>query len=331
MNKNLIIIVTLFLLPLMLSCQKEQQIQIGLSLPTQREERWVRDKETMINEAQNHGLDLKVLVSDNDSALQIAQCEELLNAGIKVLILAPHDALTASTIVELAKTHNVPVISYDRLVLNADVDYYISFNNWEVGRIQARYLLSKVPEGNFVVMSGSPSDNNAKMFNDGAMEILTTAVESGSIKILMNKPIMDWQPSEAYKLMEAALKEYDRIDAVLAPNDGTARGIIKALEQAGKIGEIPVTGQDGEIEAARLIVKGHQSMTVFKDTRLLGKTAIELTIKLLNNDPVEYDTIGVDNGYSEIPSILLNPVLVTKENLDEILIESGYIKRDDIY
>jgi D-xylose transport system substrate-binding protein len=309
----------------------EKKTRIGVSLPTQRDERWVRDGQKMKEAAQAQNIELKMQISDNDAAKQMAQCENLFAQGIDLLILAPHDATSAASIVEKAKRLKVPVISYDRLVLNSDVDLYISFDNVKVGELQGKYLVERVPKGNYVVLGGAPTDNNAKLFKQGAMNIIQPLIAKGDIKTVMDQWIQDWQPTVAMNLMQNALTAAgNKIDAVLAPNDNTAGGIIQALAQVGMAGKIPVTGQDAEVTAAKRIVEGTQSMTVFKDTRQLATEAINAAIKMVKGeDPGA--TSKVNNNKIDVPSILLTPVVVDKSNIDEVLINSGYLKREDVY
>jgi len=206
-------------------------VKVGLSLPTQREERWVRDKQAMEAEAKKLGVDLRVQVTDNDAGKQVAQCENLISQGIKVLILAPHDASSASVIIDKAAKAGIKVISYDRLVTDSTLDYtYLSFDNVKVGELQGEFITRKVPKGNYIVLAGSPTDNNAKLFREGAMKFIGPLVQKGDIKIVMDQFVKDWQPSEAQKLCEQALTANgNKIDAVNAPNDGTAGGCIQAL------------------------------------------------------------------------------------------------------
>lgn len=308
---------------------KSQKMKVGLSLPTQREERWVRDKDVMIAEAKKAGIDLKLQISDNDASRQISQCEILLAQGIQVLILAPNDAKSAATIVEKAHAAKVKVISYDRLVVGADVDVYLSFDNVKVGEIQGEYITKRVPKGRYIVLSGAPTDNNALLFKEGAMKFITPLVKKGDIQIVMEQAVKDWQPVEAMKLVEQALtKNANKVDAVLAPNDGTAGGAIQAL--AGQKLSIPVTGQDAELSAAQRIVEGSQAMTVFKDTRLLGTKAIELAVAMAKGETVAANST-VDNGKIAVPSVLLVPVAVTKDNLDDVLVKSGYLSSNAVY
>jgi D-xylose transport system substrate-binding protein len=308
-------------------------VKVGLSLPTQREERWVKDRESMVQEAKKHGIDLKVQVTDNDAAKQVAQCENLISQGIKVLILAPHDASSASVIVDKATKAGIKVISYDRLVTDSTADYYyVSFDNVKVGELQGEFITKKVPKGNYIVLAGSPTDNNAKLFREGAMKYIKPLADKGDIKIVMDQWVKDWQPAEAQKLCEQALTaNANKIDAVLAPNDGTAGGCIQALAAQGLAGKVPITGQDAELAAAIRIVNGTQSMTIFKDTRALAKKAIEMAVELAAGKPVETGGKVVNNNKKDIPSVLLTPYVVTKENLDELLIKSGYLKKDQVY
>ncbi len=310
---------------------KTKTIKIGVSMPTQREERWVRDLEQFRREASGRGVEILAQISDNDAARQLAQCENLLAQKIDVLIVAPHDAAAASPIVEKAHRQGVKVISYDRLILNADVDLYVSFDNVKVGEIQGRYLSRLVPKGRYVILAGAPTDNNAKLFRQGAMNILQPLIDRGDIKVLMDQPVKDWQPIEAMNLMENALMAADgKVDAVLAPNDGTAGGVIQALSLRKLAGKVPVTGQDAELAGAKRIVEGTQSMTVFKDTRMLATAAFEAALKLAAGQDVETAS-KVPNGKIDVPSLLLEPIAVDRANIDKVLVDGGYLPKKEVY
>jgi D-xylose transport system substrate-binding protein len=313
------------------SFAEEKKICVGVSIPTQRDERWVKDAVKMREVAKDQGVELKMQISDNDAARQMSQCENLFAQKIDILILAPHDATSASAIVNGAHREGIKVISYDRLVLYSDVDLYISFDNVQVGRLQGKYLTDLVPKGKYVVLGGAPTDNNAKLFKQGAMEYIKPLVDKGDIKIVMDQWIQDWQPTLAMNLIQNALTaNNNKIDAVLAPNDNTAGGVIQALAQVGLDGKIPVTGQDAELTGAQRIVKGTQSMTIFKDTRLLAKDAILAAIKMARGQDPQA-TSKVNNQEIDVPSILLTPVVVDKGNIDQVLIDSGYLKREEVY
>jgi D-xylose transport system substrate-binding protein len=308
-------------------------VKVGLSLPTQREERWVKDKHTMEAEAKKRGVDLRVQVTDNDAAKQVSQCENLISQGIKVLILAPHDASSASVIIDKAAKAGIKVISYDRLVTDSPLDYYyLSFDNVKVGELQGEFITKKVPKGTYIVLAGSPTDNNAKLFREGAMKFIQPLADKGDIKIVMDQFVKDWQPSEAQKLCEQALTaNQNKVDAVLAPNDGTAGGCIQALAAQGLAGKVPITGQDAELAAAIRVVQGTQSMTIFKDTRQLGKKAVEMALDLSQGKPIDTQGKVVNNNKKDVPSVLLTPYIVTKDNLDEMLVKSGYLKKEQVH
>jgi D-xylose transport system substrate-binding protein len=318
------------------ACSKEtssggKKIRVGLSLPTQREERWVRDKETMEKVAKEKGIELIVKVADADMEEQITQVESLLSQGIDVLILAPHDAAAAATLVDKAKKEGIPVISYDRLITNTDkLDVYLSFDNVKVGELQGKFITELVSEGNYIILSGAPTDNNAKLFKQGAMKYIQPLIDEGKINVIAEQAVENWVPENALKIVEAALSANNNdVDAILAPNDGTAGGAIQALAAQGLAGKVPITGQDAEKAAAKRIMEGTQSMTIFKDTRELGKTAIDLAIKLAKGEKIQ--TNGkVDNGKIEVPSVLLEPKIVTKDNLKEVLVDSGYLSEEDL-
>jgi len=309
----------------------QKKIVIGLSLPTQREERWVRDKKTMEDEAKRLGVTLKVQVSDTQVDQQAAQVENLITQGIDILILAPVDGKASAASVEKAHKAGIKVISYDRLIMGSTPDLYLSFDNNKVGELQGQYITKKVPKGNYIVMSGAPTDNNAKLFLSGAMKYIQPLVDKGDIKIVAKQGVDNWDPKNALKIVEDALtKAKNNVQAILAPNDGTAGGAIVALTAQKLQGIVPVTGQDSEITAAQRIVQGTQSMTIFKDTRLLGKTAIQAAVDMVNGKKVK--TSGtVNNTKIDVPSVLLPPVVVDKSNIDKVLIASGYMKKADVY
>lgn len=311
-----------------------ERLKIGLSLPTQQEERWVRDMQAMRKEAGKHNVDLRVAIARNDQAQQNNQVDQLLSQGIKVLIIAPHDGMGAAVAVDKAHEDAVKVIAYDRLIMGADVDVYISFDNVRVGELMGEWITKRVPKGNYILMSGAPTDNNARLFKQGHMVYIQPLIDKGEIRVVLDQPVFDWNPANAQKIVENALTlAGNRVDAILAPNDGTASGAIAALAAQGLDGRIPVTGMDAELSAAQRIVKGTQSITVLKDTRKLGEEAIRVAIKMARGQPIDGATMGatVNNGAKDVPSILLDAQIVDRANIDEILIDSGYLPRDDVY
>jgi len=314
----------------------EEAVVIGVSLPTQREERWVRDKEAMEKWASDFGVEIKIQVADADQAQQAQQVENLLTQGIDVLILAPHDASASAELVKKANDEGVPVLSYDRLVTGTDkLDYYLSFDNEKVGELQGKYFVDNVDSGNVMLFAGAPTDNNALLFFKGAMSQLQTKIDAGDYTVIGGEEFQqvatdNWVPANAQNRATNVLTANPdaSIAGVLAPNDGTAGGIIEAFKAANV--ELPViTGQDSEIAAIKRIKIGEQSMTIFKDTRALAKAAIETAMKIGAGEMI--DTNGnVDNGMIEVPSVLLEPTVVTQDNFQELLIDSGYINESDL-
>ena len=309
----------------------EAKIKVGLSLPTQREERWVKDKEKMEQVAAEMGVELIVKVADANMQEQITQVESLLTQGIDVLILAPHDAAAAATLVDKANQEGIPVISYDRLITNTDkLDIYLSFDNVKVGELQGKFITEQVPEGKYIIMSGAPTDNNAKLFKEGAMKYIQPLIDAKKIQVIAEQGVENWVPENALKIVEAALSaNNNEVDAILAPNDGTAGAAIQALAAQGLAGKVPITGQDAEKAGAKRIMEGTQSMTIFKDTRDLGKAAIEIALKLAKGEAVSTNG-AVENGKINVPSVLLEPKVVTKDNLKALLVDGGYMTEADI-
>ncbi len=334
MRKFLTLLAVALVLPTLAGlAQAGERLKIGLALPTQQEERWVRDMHAMQAEAEKHNVDLRIAIARNDQAQQNNQIDQLLSQGVKVLILAPHDGEGAATSVNKAHEDGVKVISYDRLIMGTDVDIYMSFDNVRVGELMGEWITKRVPKGDYILMSGAPTDNNAKLFKQGHMNFIQPLIDKGDIKVILEQPVIDWQPANAQRIVENALTlANNKVDAILAPNDGTASGAIAALRAQGLAGKIPVTGQDAEMSAAQRIVQGTQSITVLKDTRKLGEEAIRLAIRMAKGEDISDAINGkVDNGTMEVPSVLLEAQVVDKDNIDAVLIESGYLKRSDVY
>lgn len=310
----------------------EKQIVIGVSLPTQRDTGWVRYRKAFDKLAKStEGVKVLIQTADQDPVQQTAQVENLLSKKIDVLILAPQDADATASLVTAAHKAGVKVVSLDRLIVNSDVDFYASFDNEKVGELQGKYLTTQVPKGNYIVLSGAPTDNNSKLFLEGAMKYIRPLEKTGAIKVLMNQPIDDWQPSVAQRLVENALtKNKNNIQAILAPNDNTAGGAIEALQTQKLAGKVFVTGQDAELSALQRIVKGTQSMTVFKNQTQLAELAYRTAIVLARGEKPE-TTTTTQNGKYKVPSYFLTPITIDKANIDKELIDTGYFTKDSIY
>ncbi|MCA1556654.1 MAG: substrate-binding domain-containing protein, partial [Acidobacteria bacterium] len=283
------------------------QVFIGFLMDTLKEERWQRDKELVEKHAKEVGAQLSVQVANGDDNLQIKQAENLLSQKVDVLIVAPHNGEIAATIVEMAHREGVPVISYDRLIKNADVDLYVSHQVVKIGELQADYLLKRQPKGNYVIVQGSPTDNNARLLHQGHMNVLKPAVDRGDIKIVVNQAAKEWSANEALNIVENALTQANNdVVAVVASNDGTARGAIQALDGQKLAGKVLVSGQDADLASLQLIVEGKQTMTIYKPIQPLAYGAVDAALKLARGEPVETNDT-VDNGKKKVPSMLYEP------------------------
>jgi D-xylose transport system substrate-binding protein len=300
------------------------QIFIGFLMDTLKEERWQRDKELVERRAKEVGAQLSVLVANGNDSEQIKQAENLLSQKVDVLIVAPHNGEIAATIVEMAHREGVPVLSYDRLIRNADVDLYLSHQVVKMGEMQARYLLDHAPKGNYILVQGSATDNNARLLHEGQMNVLKPAVDRGDIKIVVDQPAREWLASEALNIVENALTQVNNdVVAVVASNDGTARGAIQALDGQKLAGKVLVSGQDADLASLQLIVEGKQTMTVYKPIQPLAYGAVDAALKLARGEAVQTNDT-VDNGKKKVPSMLYEPQAVDKNNLVATVVKDGY-------
>ena len=287
-----------------------EPVKIGFSMDTLKEERWQRDKDLVEKRCKEIGAELNVQVANGSDSEQIKQAENMLTQGVDVLIVAPHNGEIAASIVEAAHKQGVPVISYDRLIKNADVDLYISHQVVKMGEMQAKYLLDHVNKkpANFVIVGGSPTDNNALLLHVGQMNVLQPAVDRGDVKIVADEYAKEWQASAALNIVENALtRTNNQVDAVVASNDGTARGAVQALEGQHLAGKVLVSGQDADLASLKLIVEGKQTMTIYKPIQPLAYGAVDAAVKLARGETVA-TTETIDNGSSSMAGTFLKPL-----------------------
>lgn len=293
----------------------EEKVYVGFILDTLRDERWYGDKEAFENKIIDLGGNVKTLAANGLEDVQIQQAELLIAEGVDILVVVPYNGEAAAPIVELAHEAGIQVISYDRLIRNAAVDYYISFDNVQVGELQASEILKSVSSGNFVYIGGAQSDNNAVLLREGAMNVLQPHIDSGDIDIIFDEYTENWEPSIATENVKKLLTTFDGdIDAIIAANDGTAGGAIEALESVQLAGEIPVSGQDAENDALDRIKAGTQTMTVEKPVEVIAAQAAEMAMKIVAGEDIVTDTT-VNNGQEDIPTILLEPQVITEDNI----------------
>ena len=332
---------------------------IGVSMPTQSSTRWISDGDNIKSTLETDGFTVDLQYAEDDIPTQVAQLEAMLTKGAKALIIAAIDGTQLTDVLQSAKDKGVPVIAYDRLIRDsANVDYYATFDNFKVGVQQATSLLvgmgvyaseeSTSADGpkaagplNVELFAGSPDDNNATFFFNGAMSVLQPLIDS---KVLVVKSgqteftkvaTLRWDGAVAQKRMEDILVgsyANAKVNGVLSPYDGLSRGIIAALTDNGYKGMLPtITGQDAEVLSVKAMLAGEQYSTIFKDTRELAKVAVTMSEDILNGKtPETNDTKTYDNGVKVVPAFLLTPYIVTKDNYKKVLIDSGYIKEADL-
>jgi D-xylose transport system substrate-binding protein len=300
-----------------------QHPKIGFSIDDLRVERWTRDRDYLIEAADKLGAKVYVQSADASEQRQMAQIENLISRGVDVLVIVPYNATVLTNAINEAKKAKIKVLSYDRLILNADVDAYISFDNKTVGEMQAQAIAQLKPKGNYYLLGGAPTDNNAKMLREGQLKVLQPLVDKGDIKIVGKQWVKDWSAAEAMSIVENALTANgNKIDAVVASNDGTAGGAIQALAAQKLAGKVPVSGQDADLAAVRRVIAGTQAMTVYKPLRLIATEAAKLAVQLVRNEKPTYNA-QIDNGARKVDSLLLKPILLTKSNID-LLVKDGF-------
>ncbi len=324
---------------------------VGVSMPTKSSTRWISDGESMKKEFEAKGYGVDLQFAEDDIPNQLAQIENMVTKGAKVLIVAAIDGTTLSDILKKAHDSGAKVIAYDRLIRGSgDVDYYSTFDNFKVGVLQAESLVKGLKERfpgvkpwNVELFGGSPDDNNAFFFYDGAMSVLQPMIDAGEVKIVSGQTGMDkvgtlrWDGAVAQARMDNLLSANytdKKVNAVLAPYDGLSRGIISSLKGVGYAPgpEMPiVSGQDAEVPSVKGMMAGEQYATIFKDTRELAKVTAEMVDAIMQGkEPTVNDTKTYDNGVKVVPSNLLVPQVVYKDDIQKMLVDSGYIKADDL-
>ncbi len=310
-----------------------RKLKIGFSMDTVKEERWQRDQDAFKKHCEEMKVECVITVADNKADKQANDVENLLTQGVDVLVIAPHDATQAASMVEKAKAQGVPVISYDRLINSEKLDVYVSHQVPVIGQKIAEYALAHAPEGNYVMVYGAGTDNNAVIMKNEQLKVLKPAIDSGKIKIVADNFITDWKPEEALKMAENALTQNnDNIKAFVVSNDGMAGGVISALSKRNLAGKILVTGQDAQKDALQRIAEGKQTMTVYKPIIPLANAAVEAAIKLAKGEPLaNAKPFMNDNLKKEVPAILLEVTVVDKDNLMTTVIKDGYVTYEDVY
>lgn len=339
-----------------------ESVRVGVSMPTEVSERWIADGKAVKSQLEKKGFTVDLQYANDDIPTQTQQIDQMITNGAKILVIASIDGTALSSQLDAAGAAGIPVVSYDRLIRdNKNVDFYVSFDNYKVGVAEAHALLyglgitdkdgksrDDAPTGpiNIEIFAGSPDDNNANFFFQGAMDTLKPYLEKGILVIKSGQTkfdqvaIMRWSQEGGQKRMEDLLTSTysggEKVQGVLSPLDGISRGIITALQNDGYGHSIDdglpiVTGQDADIASIKLINEGIQQSTIFKDTRLLATEAVKVVEAILKGDkPEANDTKTYDNGVKIVPSYLLDVKTVYKDNIKEEMIDSGYYTENEV-
>lgn len=323
-------LVYVFFAIFILSCSK-QEPKVGFLMPDLIKKRYVKEKELFTQKITELGGSVIFMSADYNDNKQIQQAKELVEQGISVLVVNSVNANTAAAIVRIAHTKNIPVIAYDRLIRNCDLDYFLSFDNEKVGELMAEYVTKIKPTGKYILLGGDKADQNAIWVKSGQLKILEPMIKAGKISIVYNIYIEDWSSEYAkYEMRKYLDLSSDMPDVILSSYDGMSTSVIELLTEYNLNKEVLVTGQDAEIEACRNIVRGNQAMTVYKSLKDLAYKAAELSIKISKGEKISDGSVKIKNGQVDVTSFLLKPVVVDKNNIKTTLVADGFYTEEEI-
>ncbi len=322
----------LLLTGLAAGCSKSKEdVKIGVSFGVGPAARWPQEQGYMEERAKELGIQIETrLNTDEKVKSQLDDCKELIDSGIDVLVLIPRDINNVSDILAYAEQKKVKVVDYARAILGQDVDLFVGYDSTKIGQIIGQYLSEMVYEGDYIILKGDPNDNNATLLYEGAMNGLEPVKDS--INIILDGAVEGWSADVAKEMVkEAVSKNGNRIDAILAPNDKLSGACIEALSELGITDPVVITGMDTELDAVKRVIAGTQSMTVYMDLKELARTAIDQAYNIaMGKDPqtnADFDN-GIEGG---IPASLINGQIITKENIDKVLIDGGHFTKEEVY
>ncbi|MCK8059663.1 MULTISPECIES: sugar ABC transporter substrate-binding protein [unclassified Fusibacter] len=342
MKKVFAILLIVMLLFSLSACSKpseassDKPILIGLSLDSLVVERWQRDMEIIVANANQEGYEVDVRIANENVERQISQIEDMINSGVKVLIILPNDADSLSEVIQKAKRQGIYVIAYDRLIKNAPVDLYISFDNRGIGKSLAKELIGKSDLENrttplhLAIINGDPKDNNAHLLNQGYYDEIRTLVVTGKIEVVTEVWANEWREAVAKSAIEELVLSEIPLDGIIAANDVLATGAIHVLSEFKLAGDVIVVSQDAELSACQRIVEGTQLATIYKPINDLANETVSAAVQVLNGNEVAYgETIW--NGEREVPFKKLEFQVVNEATIKEIIIDSGFHSAQDVY
>ncbi len=333
MKKFLCCLGSLLLVATLLSgCStKEDAVKIGVSFGVGSASRWPQEQGYMEERAKELGDEIEVRLNTTDTPkTQQEDCFEMIDSGIDVLILTPRDVNNTEEILAYAKKKNVKVVNYARVVLGDNVDLFVGYDSGRIGQSMGQYLSEKVYEGDYIILRGDSGDYNATLLYEGAMRYIDSI--RGSINILMDEAVPGWSADTAKEMVKNAVAQNgNRVNAILAPNDKLAGACADALTELGVTTPVVITGMDAELDAVKRIVGGRQDMTVYMDLKDLARKAVEEADKMGRNQEVDVNADFNNQGESTVASYLINGQVVTKQNIDKILIDKGYYTKEEVY
>ncbi|MDA3812138.1 MAG: substrate-binding domain-containing protein [Spirochaetaceae bacterium] len=330
--------VIILLITLFFSCSGKEEsenkvIRIGFSAASETFllERWDRDIKIFMNTARELGAEVIFAKSPGNAIDQIPQIQYLLKQDIDVLVVIPQDKVLLGGVIQKILDRGIPVLSYDRPIMDIPITGYVSFNNVEVGRLLSTALLTKVPKGNYLIINGSVHDNNSFQVNKGVHEILDPLIFKGDIHIVEEIWLEHWSYDEALVEIGRVLERTVDIQAISAANDLIAQAAIRLLSERQLAGKVAVVGQDADLVSCQSIIEGTQLMTVYKPIQKLAVRAAELAVSMATNTMAEPDTYIYNNSSKEIPFYVETPIPVFKEDMDNTVISDGFHSREDVY
>lgn len=329
MSRNAIILLFCLVVVALTSCQ--DSIKVGFSVGDFSSDRLSQEPTYFEEEVTAQGATVSIEYGYGDAEQQLEQARNLIASGVKVLVVFPTDGNNWVEVVEEAHEIGVTVIAYERMLNNADVDYYFSFFSEDVGRQQAQYAVDNCPTGNYILLGGPVSDNNSLLFMKGQKEVLQPYVDQGDINILLEKHLDTWNSIDAYNEMLAFLEANDtKVDAILAANDELAGGCIMALDMVLGEWDILITGQDASVGGCQNILDGKQSMTVYKSISNLATSAAQAAVMLAKGEEITNINASINNGLKDVPAALLETTVVDASNIRETVIADGFISEDQL-
>ncbi len=317
---------------LLVGCTKTDDIVIGISMgPTH--ERWTKDISYLSQHLESQNAKVIVREANGSQVEQARQAKEMIEKDkLDVLIIVPVNSDAAGKLVDYAKSRDIDVIAYDRIIKNCDLDCYLSFDNVRIGEIQAEYLTKIKPRGSYALLGGDPGDNNSLLLRIGQMNVLQPLIIRGDIKIVIDENVEKWDDGIAYQIMKDYLAENEPPDAIIASSDGLSRGASKALMELELDKKVLLSGQDAETDACRRIVNGQQTMTVYKVIESLAASAANMAILLARDEPIPNTLATVNNGTKMVPAVLVSSIIpVGQENIRMTVIADGFIDEKAVF